>query len=242
VLAIWPKRIAFGEARDAHLRELVSGNDRITLDARLAERVYRPITAEDVVRNLFASYLSGMTLSAADRGKAEHLIRTYVANDLAASDRARYDAMAENLREVLEQDLRAYVRSPEDLARYDQRLAAMHAHRRTVRAIVHLTSVGLETPTAAGDSLSAPLLVYTTGKARVGIGRDVPVELTETLILDRLPTIEADVTEGEVHLEFTGEGRIQVGGDVTGGPATHVTATGRHIVLLKGGVGIRSAP
>lgn len=242
VLAIWPKRIAFGEARDARLRELVAGGDRVTLNARLAERAYRPITAEDVVRGLFASYLSGMTLSAKDRGKAEHLIRTYVANDLAAYDRAGYDVMAANYREVLEQDLRTYVRSPEDLVRYDQRLAAMHARGRTARAIVHLTSVGLETPTAAGDSLSAPLLVYATGRARVGIGRDVPVELTETLWLYRLPTITADVTEGEVHLELAGEGKIQVRGDVTGGPATHVTATGRHIVLLKGGVGIRSGP
>jgi beta-lactamase regulating signal transducer with metallopeptidase domain len=242
VLAIWPKRVVIAEARNARLRALVSGNDLVKLDARLAERAYRQITSEDVARNTFASYLSGIALSPEDRAKAEHLIRWYVANDLEAFERPGYDVMSANLREVLEEDLRAYVRSPEDRARYDQRLAAMRAHRPAVRAVVHLTSVGLSGTKTVGDSLDAPLLVYGTGRVRVGVGGNEPVELTDTLRLYRLPAITADVTDGELHLELTGRGKLEVGGDVTGGPATHVTAAGRHVVLLKGGIGIRSLP
>lgn len=102
--------------------------------------------------------------------------------------------------------------------------------------IVHLTEVGLIDTIA--DSLS--ILVYTTGGAQVGIGADPPAALSDTLRLNRLPAITADVTDGEVHIELRGPGAIKVGGKVTGGRATRVSATGRHIVLLKGGVGIYS--
>jgi hypothetical protein len=115
------------------------------------------------------------------------------------------------------------------------------APQRAARAVVHLTSVGVQGARTAGDSLATPILVYATGAARVGIGGRELVALTDTLRLYRLPAITADVTDGEVHLELTGAGSMSVGGDVSGGPATHVTATGRHIVLLKGGIGIRPA-
>ena len=107
------------------------------------------------------------------------------------------------------------------------------------RAVVHLTSVGMEGTEMAGDSLASPLLVYATGAARVGIAGQKLVALRDTLRLYRVPAITADVTDGDVHLELSGPGSLRVGGDVTGGPATHVTANAHHIVLLKGGIGIR---
>lgn len=107
------------------------------------------------------------------------------------------------------------------------------------RAVVHITSVGMEGIEGAGDSLAYPILIYATGQARVGIAGKPPVPLTDTLRLYRLPALTADVTDADVHLELTGPGSISVGGDVTGGPATHLTATGHHIVLLKGGIGVR---
>jgi hypothetical protein len=49
-----------------------------------------------------------------------------------------------------------------------------------------------------------------------------------------------DVTEGDVHVQLVGWGKLNVGGAVTGGPATHLSANGRHVVVLKGGIGVRS--
>ena len=52
----------------------------------------------------------------------------------------------------------------------------------------------------------------------------------------------ADVTNGDVHVELRGRGEIELAGDIVGGPAKQVTASGRHLVLMKGGVGIRTRP
>jgi bla regulator protein BlaR1 len=102
------------------------------------------------------------------------------------------------------------------------------------RAIVHLTEVGLiDVPNGF------EILVFSKGVARVGIGVDAPMLLVDTLHLKTLPAITADVTDADVHIVLVGPGRISVGGNVTGGPATHVTANGKHITLLKGGIGIR---
>jgi hypothetical protein len=105
------------------------------------------------------------------------------------------------------------------------------------RVLVRLTSVGLE---STGPSPS--ILVYATGRARVGVGTGTPAVLTDTLRLTSLPAITADVTHADVHIELLGPGRLRVGGAVSGGPATYVSASGRHIVLMKGGVGISSVP
>ncbi len=106
------------------------------------------------------------------------------------------------------------------------------------RAVVRLTSVGLAGVPRTGDGATVRVLVYASGRARVGVGTAAPEPLTDTLRLDRLPAITADVTDGDVHLVLATPGRMSVGGDVTGGAATHVTATGRHLVLRRGGVGI----
>ena len=105
------------------------------------------------------------------------------------------------------------------------------------RAIVRLTSVG-----TFDTGPSPSILVYTSGGGRVGIGLDRPSAISDTLRLTRLPAMTADVTDGDVHIELRGPGRIEVGGEVTGGPARSVSATARHIVVLKGGVGIRGLP
>ena len=104
-----------------------------------------------------------------------------------------------------------------------------------VRAIVRLTRLGTENVNP--DRIR--ILVYSTGTAYVGIEGKKPTLLIDTLHLDRLPAITADVTEADVHIKLLTEGKISVGGEVTGAPATALSATGRHIVLLKGGVGIR---
>jgi hypothetical protein len=105
-----------------------------------------------------------------------------------------------------------------------------HVHRAT---IVRLNALGLEK--AASDSVQ--VLVWTSGAAKVGIGSADPTSLTDTLRLSSLPAITADVSEGDVHIRLVTPGRMRLGAEVSGGRAIRFTATGRHIVVLKGGVG-----
>jgi hypothetical protein len=120
--------------------------------------------------------------------------------------------------------------------RADAQGTAVLAPASPARAIVHLTDVGLINTT------SPSILVYTTGGGQVGIGADPPAALTDTLRLHNLPAMVADVTDGDIHIELRGPGSIRVGGDVTGGPALKISATGRHLVLRKGGSGISGMP
>jgi hypothetical protein len=108
--------------------------------------------------------------------------------------------------------------------------AQAQMHRTT---IVRLSALGLEKPT----SDSVQVLVWTSGPAKVGIGTADPTPLADTLRLASLPSISADVSEGDVHIRLVTPGRMRLGAEVSGGRAIRFTATGRHIVVLKGGVG-----
>jgi len=105
-----------------------------------------------------------------------------------------------------------------------------HVHR---AAIVRLTALNAEQ--LPSDSIQVQ--VWTTGSARVGIGAADPAPLTDTLRLSSLPAITADVSEGDVHVRLLTPGRMRLGGDVSGGRVVRFTAVGRHVVVLKGGVG-----
>jgi hypothetical protein len=102
-----------------------------------------------------------------------------------------------------------------------------------VDAIVRLTELNIRDPK---DS-TIRVIVYATGPARVAVGDAELAPLTDTLRLRSLPSITADVSQSDVHIRLLSSGRLKVGGPVTGGRAIHLTATGRHIVLLKGGMG-----
>jgi hypothetical protein len=64
----------------------------------------------------------------------------------------------------------------------------------------------------------------------------------DTLRLDRLPRIRADITEGDLHIRLDGPGQIRVAGEIHGGPAETIGGTGRHIVIPRGGSGIDVDP
>lgn len=105
---------------------------------------------------------------------------------------------------------------------------------RSDRVIVRITEVGLKTTVRK----SPTVLVFASDSARVGIGNDAPAILTDTLRLSTLPAMTFDVTDGNVHVLLVSPGQITIRGTVTGGPATSLSATGRHIVVRKGGTGI----
>jgi hypothetical protein len=99
--------------------------------------------------------------------------------------------------------------------------------------LVRLSNVGLE----RSPSDSVQVIVYTTGPARVGVGNADPTPLTDTLRLSSLSTITADVSDADVHIRLLTPGRMRLSAEVSGGRALRFTATGRHVVVLKGGVG-----
>jgi hypothetical protein len=99
--------------------------------------------------------------------------------------------------------------------------------------IVRVTNLGLERTT----SDSVRVIVYSSGPARIGVDQLELRPLTDTLRLSRLPMLAIDVSESDVHVRLMSPGRMRLAGDVTGGRAVRFTATGRHIVILKGGVG-----
>jgi hypothetical protein len=104
-------------------------------------------------------------------------------------------------------------------------------------AVVWLRQVGIVYPAGADSTAPVSIVVYATGPAKVGLSGADPAALTDTLRLTSVTEIAADVSDADVHIRLLSPGRLRVGGDVTGGRAIHLTATGRHIVLLKGGVG-----
>ena len=111
---------------------------------------------------------------------------------------------------------------------------AQHSHEGQHRSvIVRINNLGVDPVTT--DSVR--VIVYSAGPARVGIGDAEPKLLTDTLRLSSLPAITADVSEADVHIRLLTPGRMRLGAEVTGGRALRFTATGRHVVVLKGGVG-----
>jgi hypothetical protein len=111
-----------------------------------------------------------------------------------------------------------------------------HAARRvapSAETIVRLTSLGLERTT----SDSVRVIVYSAGPARIGVDQLDLKPLADTLRLSALPMLAIDVSQADVHVRLLSPGRMRVAGDVLGGRAIRFTATGRHIVVLKGGLG-----
>lgn len=110
--------------------------------------------------------------------------------------------------------------------------------------LIRIDSVGLHAVPVTRDGMRGQVWIYADGPARVGVGTAPPTALTDTLRLRTLPAFTVDVAQSDVHVRLGGEGTtaasaLTIGGSVTGGPATHVGGTGRHLLLLKGGTGIR---
>ena len=108
-------------------------------------------------------------------------------------------------------------------------------------ATVRITKLGLKGIEVDNrGEMVGEILIYGSGPVKVGIGTNSPQVVADTIRLRNLPAFTADVTDGDVHIELRGAGEIEIGGDVTGGPAVSLSASGRHLVLLKGGTGIQT--
>jgi hypothetical protein len=151
---------------------------------------------------------------------------------------AEASAIAVRLRE-------AQQKSPELRQGVSEPLGSLSAARTRLpgqgaNVTVYATRVG--TKNVAVDSrgqIAGEILIYGAGPVKVGLGTAEPQVVADTIRLKIFPAFIADVTDGDVHVELRGEGALEIAATVTGGPAVNVSATGQHLVLLKGGTGIR---
>ncbi len=107
------------------------------------------------------------------------------------------------------------------------RASTRQSRRNTVRA-----SVSSATPTA--------VLVYTTGFATIGVGSSRTNQKPDSLRLITPVEVNADITSGEVHIVRSSGRSIDVSAEFEGSPAIKATATGKHVVLMRGGTGVRT--
>lgn len=136
----------------------------------------------------------------------------------------------------LDRDVQVTAPRPPAIAAPSARAAAATAPP----AIVSITHTGL-TFSLIPTTDSVQIVLYGNGPVRVGLGTQPRALLADTLVLNALPAFTADVSEGELHIELRRGARLlEVRGDVQGGTALSVGATGRHLVLNAGGTGIRT--
>ena len=108
--------------------------------------------------------------------------------------------------------------------------------------LVSVTRVGTDQiEYDASGTMKGEILIYGSGPVKIGLGTTRPTVVADTIRLQQFSAFTADVTNGDVHVELRAKtGTIELAATVTGGPALKVGASGRHLVLVKGGTGIRT--
>lgn len=86
---------------------------------------------------------------------------------------------------------------------------------------------------------AAIVLVYTDGPALVGVEDEKLAIHTDTLRLRTPQRLVADLSNGDVHLVAEDGGGLAV--SAKSSDARPVAAAGRHIILARGGAGIRAS-
>lgn len=108
------------------------------------------------------------------------------------------------------------------------------------RVLVKVTHLGVSLTGMPTSERPMEIVIYGNGPVRVGLGTAAPTVLRDTIRLDHLPAFTADVSNGDVHVEMRrAEGTLELGGEVSGGAMSTFTVRARHVVLEKGGMGVR---
>ena len=89
------------------------------------------------------------------------------------------------------------------------------------------------------------ILMYADGSATVDFGSGGPRSLADTVRLGSMPGFTLDITDGAVHVEvvagqLSGGGVIALSGFVIKTNAQRESAVGRHLLVERGGRGIRT--
>ncbi len=111
-------------------------------------------------------------------------------------------------------------------------------------AILRVHKLGLSVPEiSVSGARPMEIVIYGSGTVRLGIGTAALTDLRDTVRLAHLPAFSADVTNGELHVEIRRvAGTLELGGDATGAAMQSFSVKGRHIVLERGGTGVRAVP
>lgn len=89
-------------------------------------------------------------------------------------------------------------------------------------------------------SRQAMVDVYTDGPALIAVGDERPVIHNDTLRLRTPGRLVADLTNGDVHVIAEDGGGLSVSVQFTDPAQPALAAAGRHVVLARGGAGIRA--
>jgi hypothetical protein len=89
---------------------------------------------------------------------------------------------------------------------------------------------------------AAHLLVYSSGKAAIAVGTDTPRPRRDTLHVTTPTKITVDLTDGDLHIVGTDDQDIRLSATLQDAPAARLHAVGRHLVMERGGIGVRTQP
>lgn len=119
--------------------------------------------------------------------------------------------------------------------------SALAAVESTAPAIVAVTYAGVPFSSTTGRAENAPeILLYGSGSVSLGFGNQSRSALRDTLRLTALPAFTADVTHGDLHVMIRrGAPSISLRGYLQSAPTEEFGATGQHLMLPKGGAGMR---
>ncbi len=119
--------------------------------------------------------------------------------------------------------------------------SALAAGGATASAIVAVTYAAMPFTSTTGRGATAPeILLYSSGSVSLGFGNQSRSALRDTIRLTALPAFTADVTNGDLHVVIRrGAPSISLRGYLQSAPTEEFGATGQHLMLPKGGAGMR---
>lgn len=88
----------------------------------------------------------------------------------------------------------------------------------------------------------AHLLVYTSGNAAIAVGADSLRPRRDTVHVTTPANITVDLTDGDLHIVGTDDQDVRLRATLHDAPAARLEAVGRHLVMERGGTGVRTQP
>lgn len=92
------------------------------------------------------------------------------------------------------------------------------------------------------EARTANLLVYSSGKIAIAVGADTLRPRRDTLHITTPTNLTVDLTDGELHIVGIDDQDIRLEATLHDAPAVRLSAVGRHLVMERGGTGVRTQP
>ena len=85
----------------------------------------------------------------------------------------------------------------------------------------------------------AHMLIYSTGNAAFAVESDTLRPRHDTLRIATPTNVVVDLTGGDLHVVATDDQDVRLKATLEDAPATRLEAVGRHLVMERGGTGVR---